>query len=480
MIKKVIIGILGCLSLVFQSCNSEDIALTQASENGRNETNASVLTFASKADIRTLVEEGNANSRLLTRVVSSKAGFISLLDTISSSSPIFSQFTLDEQASLIKEPTTYYDALGYEGIIPNKNFARLLNYQGEIQLKDSVYRVTQYGMLVANRLYRGELDAAHERILTDSSIVARLNTQAVVPVSNNVYLSRISTENVIEQVQNGSGAQTRTSVSELPVWSFPRYSSGSHTFVGWLVGKVLGDRSVKHHDFMSNRRVKGSLYDYDYLVYQECGCFVAMSRKRGGFLRKLNGWKSMKADELYINYKNVILELDLKLPNIFDFPKAPRVVSVDKEPVPILSQKDKETTVTIFSYEMTIEQVKKIAGEALQGGISQLKNYVDVQQGVSSENNIRVAKIITRDKIYIILRDFGESRYFEDSFRSVMGHAWKLYISSNIIKNPLSLGAAKDLYSGLQSIPVKRIAYAEVLLAGRLGSTWGGMIIEKK
>jgi len=54
------------------------------------------------------------------------------------------------------------------------------------------------------------------------------------------------------------------------------------------------------------------------------------------------------------------------------------------------------------------------------------------------------------------------------------------FASANIIKKTLSLGAAKDLYSGLQSIPVKRIAYAEVFLAGRLGSTWEGMIIEKK
>lgn len=119
-------------------------------QNNQNLAHPSILSFTSKSDIRTLVEEGETHPIILTRAVSSKPGFISLLDTINQDSPLFRELSVEEQTALIKEPTTYYEAFGY----PNQNFARLLNYQGEIQLKDSVYRVTKYGMLIANNLYR--------------------------------------------------------------------------------------------------------------------------------------------------------------------------------------------------------------------------------------------------------------------------------------------------------------------------------------
>lgn len=438
-----------------------------------------MLSFISKSDIRTLVEEGEANPRVLSRVASSKAGFISLLDTIDQHSPLFRELSVEEQAELIKEPTTYYEAFGYESILPNKNFARLLNYQGEIQLKDSVYRVTKYGMLVANNIFRNEIDVANNKLNSDTSLVAKLNERNNMSITRNVYLSRISAETIVNQTQAETKVVTRTSASDLPIWSFPRYTSQSHTFVGKLVGKVLGDRSVKHHDFMSKRRVKGSLYDYNYLVYQECGCFVAMSRKRGGFFRKINGWKSMDADELYINYRNVIFELDYKMPNIHDYPKNPKVAFVDEENIPGLSSSKQEPVVTIFGFDMTFDKIKEMVAYGLKEGIGQLKNYVEVQQGIQLDKNIRVARIVTKDKVYIAIADFDESKYNLDSFRNVMGHSWMFYISSNIIKNPLSLASAKELYANLRQIPVKRIAHAEVLLAGRLGNNWGGMIITK-
>lgn len=120
-----------------------------------------------------------------------------------------------------------------------------------------------------------------------------------------------------------------------------------------------------------------------------------------------------------------------------------------------------------------------MVAHGLKDGIGQLKNYVEVQHGIQLDKNIRVARIITKDKVYIAITDFDKSKYNLDSFRNVMSHSWMFYISSNIIKNPLSLASAKELYANLRQIPVKRIAHAEVLLAGRLGNNWGGMIITK-
>ena len=58
--------------------------------------------------------------------------------------------------------------------------------------------------------------------------------------------------------------------------------------------------------------MNGSLYSYNYLVYYETGCFVSMSRKRGGFFKFINGWKDINADELFMQYKRALVESECK------------------------------------------------------------------------------------------------------------------------------------------------------------------------
>lgn len=43
---------------------------------------------------------------------------------------------------------------GCEDYIPSPNFAKLLNSNREIQLNDSVYKITEFGTLRANQLNR--------------------------------------------------------------------------------------------------------------------------------------------------------------------------------------------------------------------------------------------------------------------------------------------------------------------------------------
>ena len=117
-------------------------------------------------------------------------------------------------------------------------------------------------------------------------------------------------------------ARTRSTIDDIPYNSFEHYRAESTTFLGKVLSGIFGDRSVKHHNFMKDYRVNGSLYSYNYLVYFETGCFVSMSKKRGGFFKFINGWKDVNADELFMQYKGVIMELNLDIPQS-GLPKMP-------------------------------------------------------------------------------------------------------------------------------------------------------------
>ena len=49
-----------------------------------------------------------------------------------------------------------------------------------------------------------------------------------------------------------------------------------------------------------------------------------------------------------------------------------------------------------------------------------------------------------------------------------------------MISNPLSFKALTDFISGLRSLPIKRMKAGQVILAGKINGTWGGMKISKK
>lgn len=460
--KKQILG--GALLLFAASCSNDDVLQSLVTNGGSNPLKtefAALFKSADKESLKNTILDANPQNSTLTRSTLSQ-GYVSLLDVVQNDDSILSQFTKEEQEYIKDNNLTYYDLFGYEDFVPNLNFARLLNFRGEIQVKDSIYKITPYGTLSTSVNNRAALDAAMQQ-LENGTFDENPTPDVKLKDSYNTLK------------EDGTMApMTRTSIENIPYNSFPSYTSDSHTFVGKVLGGIFGDRSVKHHDFMKGYRIKGSLYDYDYGVYSEVGTFVASRKKRGGFFRKLNGWKGTKAEELTITYRGVVLELDLKIPQL-NFPKAPTVFS-ENTTLDIAGLNKPVPCIDICGIEITDQQIMKLAGQGLKQGLEELKKIVN--KNVNS--NVRAVRFLTPNKVYVVILDNQINEYNVEQIRKVFNSQVKFFISSSMISNPLSFKALADFMSGIRNLPVKRMKGGQVILAGKINGTWGGLKISKK
>lgn len=468
------------LMLFSMSCRNDNLPELSNKENALSSNSMSfdkevTYNFNNKNELYNTIWNDESIKTRSTIEVPSK--FVSLLDKIQENDTILNQFTEEEKTYILNESITYYDILGLEDFIPNENFARLLNSKGEIIVNDSIYRITPWGTLCGKVEHRELIDNAYQK-LQNESIDINFNDYSNKINDEVVLINSFNHTNYITEyngTEMGSQAHSRTVTEQIPYNSFPRYSSESHTFVGKLTGKIFGDRSVKHHNFMPGYRVKGSLYDYDYGVYSEVGTFVAMRRKRRGVFKKINGWTGTNAQELSITYRGIVLEMKTGLPDRIEIPQKATLI---RENVKLdLSGIGRQLfCVDICGKEITDAEVMKLAGTGLKTAMPILKKWL----GREVNQQTQAVRILTQSKVYVVILDNQINSYNSDKLRKVFSSGVKFYISSNIISNPTSLKAAIDFMNGLKSLPVKRMKGGEVILAGKLDNRWGGMIIKKK
>lgn len=216
----------GLLLLVLASCTAgEYVEIQQTKESSSTSEFSSLFSVSDKELLKIAIVDG---AHATTRSFGTQ-DYVSLLDPVRENDPLLNQFSLEEREYIKKERLSYYEVFEYEDIVPNPDFARLLNSRGEIQVKDSVYRITKYGTLSTHVVNKGKLEIA-ARQLNDGIFNGRMMPEISIKDSYN----RIEADN------DESYAMTRTAAEEIPYHTFPSFRSESHTFAGKLLGKVLG------------------------------------------------------------------------------------------------------------------------------------------------------------------------------------------------------------------------------------------------
>lgn len=440
---------------------------TSLTKNGRDSISETFLKFQNKECLKNAIENGTTRASL---GLYGDDNFVSLMDKVKADDPYLNTISSEEKDYVLSNELSYYEMYGYDEILPNENFAKLLNSKGEIQVNDSVYRITNYGTLCANIECLSEMDKCYDKLLKDS---VDFGGNAQIKLSPNVVLC-----NSFKKINFEQMATTRTNIDNVPSDVYKYYTSDPATFVGKLWSDLTGDRSVKHNEFTKGYRINGSLYDYDYLAYYESGVLVYMSKKRGGFFKKINGWKKIDADELIMSYKGITMVTDYKMPSsiLASVPKNPVFVGNDNYVnVPWLSSKPIRT-IDILGYDINAKSFYNLIKGGYKNAIPTLRKLLNHDVA----NDTRMVRFLTPTKAYYGIIDNQYDEYNCNQIRKVFNSGIKLFVSSDIISNPLSFNSAKDLYTGLRNIPVTNIAAGTVWLAANYNGKWGGLVIEKK
>jgi hypothetical protein len=438
-------------------------------DNVSEVTNSSgLVNFSSKQILADMIEGGNCKTRASLSSFVENGTFVSLMDEIRPDADCLTELSPEEKDTILTNHLNYYSAFGYDNLIPNENFARLLNWKGEIIVNDSLYRITPLGTFCTSDVNNSgsqNIESCYQRLISGDSLC--FNSNSYLRLNSNVILYNSFPESKFD----GQVISTRAS-GAIPLKHYS--STASNGWVWKEIGKLLGDRSTKHFEYISKRRVDGSLYDYDYLVYHESGAFVSASKKRGGFFRKINGWKDICADELSITCKNMMFVLDYKTPSTISFPKEFQFVNNSNLINTNMSTRPLKS-VDILGYDIPA----KALFSAIKGGVSFALDILKKELNHSISPDTRVVRILTPNKCYIYLLESETTDYNCNKIRKVFNSGWNFYISSDILSNPLSFKSAKDFFDGVRSIPVEHIESGRVILLTKIDNQWGGLVMDK-
>lgn len=461
--KKLILMFLVVMSICSCSNEQDNLAGANTDEVGslKVTTNEDVITFQDRNDLLAAINaDGNLSRATVARYdVGDK--FVSLLDEITPSSECWNDFSKEEQDSILAEHLTYYDVEGYDELVPNEGFARLINWRGEILVNDSLYRITPVGTFRSGKNNSAEIDSLYNSLINSNDSVS-FDGLDYIALSPNVVLynsfDKIGFDNL----------DISTRSTSVPLRHFS--STESNGWVWKQVAKIFGDRSTKHYEFLHKKRVDGSLYDYNYGVYHESGAFVSASRKRGGFLRKINGWKSYKANQLEIVCENLVFKIDVKTPSAAVFPDNIKFISNSNYiKSPIGGQPIK--TVDIIGREVNYRDV----ANAVKAGFKGLQSWV--KKPIDKET--KAVRFLSPNVLTTFILEDRVTAQNTDKLRKVFNSGVNFYISNKILKDPISISSVKNLFEGLRDIPVQHVDSGRVYLISQIDGQWGGIVIDK-
>jgi|GEM_PF-5905319 hypothetical protein len=214
-----------------------------------------------------------------------------------------------------------YITEGFDTLVPNREFARLLNSKGEFMVSDTVYKITPFGTYYfpksrRERFYQiyPESNSGDQSLKSASDKEAPLGTlvsDRTYSIEDDIYrydtfssyqLQYYPPEDPGGGGSGGGSGGSGTTPTEPNYDSFRTFSYGAQTWFGSFFESIFGRNKGEKVEFASGRRrIKVNFYNYNYMGYKECGV-TSTFQKRNWF-----GWDNSRADELRVGWRNVKL-----------------------------------------------------------------------------------------------------------------------------------------------------------------------------
>lgn len=460
-----IVTILAGLNII--SCKNEDISgfrqesqliFQEAIDGGKLER----LMFNSPQELLSAIKNGE------------EYGIEESAETRSST---FKSLLSKRNASTRSDGETYYEALGYDTIVPNKAFAVLLNPLGEVEVNDTVYRINHNGTYYFAREKEEEFNSVYQKDSIGTLIGENLYKLADGIYRYKTFSDTVEAEefdfpdNESDDYWSGEESSTTTrSAFEPDFDSFPRFNADRQTWFGKSIWQALFGND-KYYDvkLSRKRRVRGRLYAYHYVVYSEAGVT--------GMMKKKNwiGWSKTQADELRIGWSNIVFATKVDDPSLKGIPKQESLItgSIYSTKIPYIGMGN---LVDLYMADVEKKDLYNVISEGLKVTLSTLNSMY----GSGKRQTIDAVCLTTRSMIYLVILDEMRKGYNVKS----MTHTFYSHINIMLTINPGHLVPGLLGWTDILSKTLRQNKFeligGEARICGRLGNTWQGMKIVKK
>ncbi|OJU44255.1 MAG: hypothetical protein BGN96_01705 [Bacteroidales bacterium 45-6] len=385
---------------------------------------------------------------------------------------------------------TYYTAIGFDSLVPNPNFARLFNPDGELEVAANIVKVTTSGTYV----YAKSKEDRFNSLLDENGdgLAGVEIDKNVEKIEDGIFLYKTFAANedyklvssgnyeLLPDEEDGNGSSITKAASEPDYNSFDTFSADRQTFVGKLIQSIIGSTKAHTINFSSKRRVKGSFYFYNYGVYSEIGV--------KGWTDKKNWitWSKTEADELRVGWRKVILKSSI--PDYYT-QSLKNLNSIVYYP----PQYAEENGYRVNVATLAMPDIKStLKDKIIAQGVKAVYNYLQDELGrpATEWEKAQAFLIASRTELYFVAANCDIINYNEDYYCHVFSNSWMqfeigwnnqngIFINGINQNNYDQMGAWISTIGKTFKEKKTSVVSGEVYICARFGDDWRGMKIKK-
>ncbi|MDE5663797.1 MAG: hypothetical protein K2I37_07180 [Muribaculaceae bacterium] len=377
---------------------------------------------------------------------------------------------------------TYYEVYGYDTLVPDQKIAKLLNYKGEVEVAEYVYKITPLGTYKFLKADEKECLDYIEKHPSDMGTQTSGGTSIIT--SKLMLFHSFKTHNELYDLVSESGPNIIYPNGPIPEPNFNKFATfnaNHHTFFGKIWQNLFGANKKHTVNFSNEKRLRGSFYFYNYAFVKSIGIQGWTDKKASA------GWTKTPADELRVGWRHLIIKV---LPNDEEVEVLKNLKEPYYQPPTQRLVNNRTAMVATLMFPSIPEELKRYMQT---GGVTGLCEYL------ASRYNLKVDQlkftegcIVASPKvIYILFQDDMISKkdckhinqvFAEEIVKIKIGYENNVGFSINDanLKNPLQL--VRVLHALFEQLLKQRYTLigGEAYVCGRFDYDWRGMKIVKQ
>lgn len=482
------------LAFMACSCNKAEVELPILSETHSTSINGSIRSFSSKEELYKAVCSNTADILRTKSTDIADNLFAQLPATLISTDPVLS---IDACRDYIDGLVcTAYDVCGYDVLVPNKDFARLLNCHGEVKVDNVVYKVSPRGTYYFTPDYLQMFESNYG--LFDGATPTEIGEGHYCFDSVVIDGRKMNGIHIFDTFETGCDKVERSSDAVMPMTKgstyYPanefeemwmeaqscinwgqqdKYYTDAQTEAGEFLQGIFGRNQSYYTNFSDERRLRAKLFYYNYVVYSEIGGVANMEKK--GFL----GWADEKAERVYLIWNNIVMFAPfyktIKYPSSGNGVTQRYFLGENVEKIP--GRGDEGRVMYFAGAPLSKSELRNLANtDYLSSVISQ---YTDGR--IQSMNSIKGAKYITEDGIYFVVYPYGQMKENVSEIRMPFNSDFhfEVGVSYNMSAPPTTVSGWLNSVKA-QTVKSPELIQGEIRAAAKYNGVFKGMRLIKE